>query len=50
MAGIVDKFEKEGLKIFGPNKKCAQLEGSKSFSKDFMIKMCIRDRLLVAFH
>ena len=38
VAGIVDKFEKEGLKIFGPNKKCAQLEGSKSFSKDFMIR------------
>ena len=38
VAGIVDKFEKEGLKIFGPNKKCAQLEGSKAFSKDFMIK------------
>ena len=38
VAGIVDAFEKEGLKIFGPNKKCAQLEGSKAFSKDFMIR------------
>ena len=38
VAGIVDVFEKEGLKIFGPNKKCAQLEGSKAFSKDFMIR------------
>lgn len=36
--GIVDEFEKEGLKIFGPNKECAQLEGSKSFSKEFMIR------------
>lgn len=36
--GIVDRFEVEGLKIFGPNKECAQLEGSKSFSKDFMVK------------
>lgn len=36
--GIVDEFEKKDLKIFGPNKKCAQLEGSKAFSKDFMIK------------
>lgn len=36
--GIVDRFEEEGLKIFGPNKECAQLEGSKSFSKDFMVK------------
>ena len=38
VAGIVDVFEKEGLKIFGPNKECAQLEGSKAFSKDFMIR------------
>ncbi|MFZ5966870.1 MAG: phosphoribosylamine--glycine ligase [Bacillota bacterium] len=36
--GVVDRFEKEGLKVFGPNKKCAQLEGSKAFAKDFMIK------------
>lgn len=36
--GIVDEFEKEGLKIFGPNKECSQLEGSKAFSKDFMIR------------
>lgn len=36
--GIVDKFESEGLKIFGPNKKCAELEGSKAFSKEFMIR------------
>lgn len=36
--GIVDEFEKEGLRAFGPNKKCAQLEGSKAFSKEFMIK------------
>ena len=36
--GIVDEFEKEGLKIFGPNKECSTFEGSKSFSKDFMIR------------
>jgi len=36
--GIVDEFEKEGLKIFGPNKECARFEGSKAFSKDFMIR------------
>lgn len=36
--GIVDKFEKENLRIFGPNKKCSMLEGSKAFSKEFMIK------------
>lgn len=39
--GIVDKFEKEGLKIFGPNKECSQLEGSKAFSKEFMIRHSI---------
>ncbi|MGM0507780.1 MAG: phosphoribosylamine--glycine ligase [Fusobacteriota bacterium] len=36
--GIVDDFEKEGLKIVGPSKKAAQLEGSKQFSKDLMKK------------
>jgi len=34
--GVVDAFEKEGLKVFGPNKKAAQLEGSKIFSKEIM--------------
>lgn len=34
--GIVDEFEKEGLKIFGPNKNAAELEGSKVFAKQFM--------------
>jgi phosphoribosylamine--glycine ligase len=36
--GIVDAFQKEGLKIFGPTKEAAQLEGSKAFSKAFMEK------------
>ena len=36
--GIVDKFQVKGLKIFGPNKLCAKLEGSKEFSKIFMEK------------
>ncbi len=36
--GIADIFEKEGLKVFGPNKKCAQLEGSKAFTKDFLVR------------
>ncbi len=36
--GIVDRFEDQGLKIFGANKKAAQLEGSKDFSKKFMVK------------
>jgi phosphoribosylamine---glycine ligase len=36
--GIVDKFEEKGLRIFGPNALAAELEGSKSFSKDIMKK------------
>ena len=36
--GIVDEFEASGLKIFGPAKKAAMLEGSKVFSKEFMLK------------
>ena len=35
-AGIVDAFQKEGLKIFGPSKEAAQLEASKVFSKKLM--------------
>lgn len=38
VAGIVDEFEMRGLKVFGPNKKAAQIEGSKVFSKNFMKK------------
>lgn len=38
VAGIVDRFQESGLKIFGPNKRAAIIEGSKSFSKDFMKK------------
>lgn len=34
--GIVDTFEQEGLKIFGPSRQAAQLEGSKVFAKEFM--------------
>jgi len=34
--GIVDVFTREGLKIFGPTKGAAQLEGSKAFTKDFL--------------
>ncbi|MGZ8190369.1 MAG: phosphoribosylamine--glycine ligase [Methylococcaceae bacterium] len=36
--GIVDRFEQAGLKCFGPTAKAAQLEGSKSFCKDFMVR------------
>ena len=38
VGGIVDRFEAEGLKVFGPRKNAAILEGSKAFSKDLMKK------------
>ncbi|MDD5423202.1 MAG: phosphoribosylamine--glycine ligase, partial [Candidatus Omnitrophica bacterium] len=37
--GIVDAFKKEGLKIFGPSKDLAALEGSKVFAKELMKKL-----------
>jgi phosphoribosylamine--glycine ligase len=37
-AGIVDAFRAEGLKIFGPSRKAAQLESSKDFAKAFMVR------------
>ncbi|MBI3990659.1 MAG: phosphoribosylamine--glycine ligase [Candidatus Omnitrophica bacterium] len=36
--GIVDKFEERGLRIFGPSRKAAELEWSKSFAKEIMKK------------
>lgn len=38
VGGIVDVFQAEGLRVFGPNKAAAILEGSKAFSKDLMKK------------
>ncbi len=38
VGGIVDVFEERGLRIFGPRKNAAILEGSKAFSKDLMKK------------
>ncbi|MBQ1193924.1 MAG: phosphoribosylamine--glycine ligase [Lachnospiraceae bacterium] len=38
VGGIVDAFEKENLRVFGPRKNAAILEGSKAFSKDLMKK------------
>ena len=38
VAGLVDVLETAGLKVFGPDKKAAILEGSKAFSKDLMKK------------
>lgn len=37
-AGLVDRFEAEGLRIFGPRQSAARLESSKVFAKDFMLR------------
>ena len=38
VGGLIDKFEKAGIRAFGPRKNAAILEGSKAFSKDLMKK------------
>ncbi|OGC10940.1 phosphoribosylamine--glycine ligase [candidate division WOR-1 bacterium RIFOXYA12_FULL_52_29] len=38
VAGIADEFAAAGLKVFGPGRQGAQIEGSKVFSKNFMTK------------
>lgn len=38
VAGIVDQFQRADLRIFGPSLRAAQLEGSKSFCKDFLAR------------
>ena len=40
--GITDKFKKVGLKCFGPDARAAQLEGSKTFAKEFMKKYGVK--------
>src|SRR5690606_18397798 len=47
--GIVDEFKKHNLKIFGPRKKAALLEGSKAFSKKFMQTNNIKTAKAVVF-
>ena len=57
VGGVVDVFEKEGLRVFGPRKNAAILEGSKAFSKDLRnitflqqlmkISKILRKRLLI---
>ena len=44
VGGIVDAFEAAGLKVFGPRKNAAILEGSKAFSKDLMKNTIFRRR------
>ncbi len=41
VAGVVDRFREAGLAIFGPTAGAAQLEGSKSFTKDFLARHAI---------
>lgn len=41
VAGVVNRFQAEGLKIFGPTEGAAQLEGSKAFTKDFLARQKI---------
>lgn len=50
VAGIVDVFEKRGLRIFGPRKMAAMIEGSKAFSKDLMKKYGIPSAAYETFH
>ncbi len=38
VAGVVDHFQAQGLRCFGPGKGAAQLEGSKAFSKEFLVR------------
>ena len=47
--GIVDDFKEHGLKIFGPRKRTAELEGSKAFSKTFMQTNNIKTAKAVVF-
>ncbi|WP_226064325.1 phosphoribosylamine--glycine ligase [Kaistella polysaccharea] len=49
VAGIVDEFKKHNLKIFGPRKRTAELEGSKAFSKKFMQTHNIKTASAVVF-
>ena len=50
VGGIVDVFEAQGLRVFGPRKNAAIIEGSKSFSKDLMKKYNIPTCHYETFH
>lgn len=50
VAGVVDVFEAKGLRVFGPRKNAAIIEGSKSFSKDLMKKYQIPCATSETFH
>ena len=44
MNGIVDRFTEEGLRVFGPDKAAAVIEGSKAFTKELMKNMIFQLR------
>ncbi|MEG0306535.1 MAG: phosphoribosylamine--glycine ligase [Clostridium sp.] len=48
--GIVDLFKSHNLKIFGPNKKAANLEGSKTVAKEFMRRHGVKTAAYSAFN
>ena len=50
VAGIVDVFEKNDLRVFGPTMKAAELEGSKVFSKEFLEKYNIPTASFAVFN
>ena len=50
VGGVADVFEAQGLKVFGPRKNAAILEGSKAFSKDLMKKYGIPTAAYENFH
>ena len=49
VAGIVDAFEAEGLKVFGPSRMAARLEGSTAFAKDFMTRPSMPTAAVASF-
>ena len=49
VAGVVDRFTAAGLRCFGPTRAAAQLEGSKTFSKDFLARHGIPTARYAAF-
>jgi phosphoribosylamine---glycine ligase len=49
LLGVVDRFEREGLQVFGPRKQAALIEGSKRFAKELMQKYHIPTAAFASF-
>lgn len=49
VSGIVDAFDREGLRVFGPDQAAARLEGSKVFAKEFMHRNGIPTAAFMSF-